>query len=217
VNNQVDDLAGPVVDATSADSVFLFFDVAAAVSMDPDFTGNPWDTLEVLLTTDCGQTFIKTGYKKWGKTLITRPSRVLDEYVPSSSEWRTDSIDLTPFIYHQQFRVVFRNTSNYENNVYIDNINIVKKDVNQTLREKGVLIWPNSFTRQFYIEFSTWQEDLQGVSVYDAAGRLVYLQQPVIRAGNRMTIDLVNEANGVYFVKLFYRQQVRTYKIVKAK
>lgn len=217
VNNQVDDLAGPVVDATSADSVFLFFDIAAAVSMDPDFTGNPWDTLEVLLTTDCGQTFIKTGYKKWGKDLITRPTRVPDEYVPTSSEWRTDSVDLTPFIYHQQFRVVFRNTSNYENNVYIDNINIVKKDVNQSLREKGILIWPNSFTRQFYIEFSAWPEDLQGISVYDAAGRLVYLRQPVNRAGNRMTIDLVNEANGIYFVKLFYRQQVRTYKIVKAK
>lgn len=217
VNDQVDDLAGPVVDATSADSVFLFFDVAAAVSMDPDFQGNPWDTLEVLLTTDCGQTFIPTGYKKWGKTLITKPTRVIDEYQPLAAEWRTDSIDLTPFIYHQQFRVVFRNTSNYENNVYIDNINIVKKDVNRTLREKGILIWPNSFTSQFFIEFSPWPEDLQGITVYDALGRLVYIQQPAIRAGNRVTIDLVNEANGVYFVKLFYRQQVRTYKIVKAK
>lgn len=217
VNNQVDDLLGPVVDATSADSVFLFFDVAAAVSMDPEFQGNPWDTLEVLLTTDCGQTFIHTGYKKWNKTLITKSTRVIDEFVPNSNEWRTDSIDLTPFIYHQQFRVVFRNTSNYENNVYLDHINIVKKDVNQSLREKGILIWPNSFTRQFYIEFSSWPDDLQGITVYDAAGRLVYQQQPVTRAGNRMTIDLVNEANGVYFVKLFYRQQVRTYKIVKAK
>lgn len=217
VNDQVDELAGPVVDATSADSVFLFFDVAAAVATDPDMAGNPWDTLEVLLTTDCGQTFIHTGYKKWGKSLITRPTRVIEEFVPGRNEWRTDSIDLTPFIYHQQFRVVFRNTSNYENNIYLDHIHIVQKDKNRNLRENGILIWPNAFSNHFYIEFDTWPDDLQGLCVYDASGRLVYQRQPVTRAGNRMTIDLVNEANGVYFVKLFYRQQVRTYKIVKVK
>lgn len=217
MNNQVDDLTGPVVDGTSADSVFLFFDVAAAVTSELNMTNNPWDTLEVLVTNDCGQTFIKTGYKKYGSTLITRQQPANGEFIPASNEWRRDSVDLTPFVYHQQFRVVFRNTTNFENNVYIDNINIVKKDQNRDLRENGILIWPNTFSRQFYIEFATWPDDLLGIMVYDASGRQVYQRQPVNHAGNRVTIDLVNEANGLYFVKLFYRQQVRTYKIVKAK
>ncbi len=216
-NGQQDDLLGPVIDATTADSVMLRFDVAAATVTSTGTAGNPWDTLEVLLTTDCGQTYIPTGYKKWGASLITRQSPTGQEFVPTATEWRTDSIDLTPFIYHQPFRVVFRNTSNYENNVYIDDINIVKKDINATLNEQGILIWPNAFSRQFYIEFKTWPEDLRGIAIYDAAGRLVHQVQPVVRSGNRTTIDLVNAANGVYFVKLFYSQQVRTYKIVKAK
>lgn len=216
-NNQVDDLLGPVIDATAVDSVFLRFDVAAASATAVSTPHNPWDTLEVLLTTDCGQTFIKTGYKKWGASLITRQTPTSREFVPNATEWRTDSVDLTPFIYHRKFRVVFRNTSNYENNIYIDDINIVKKDVNKTLQDKGVLIWPNAFTRQFYIEFLTWPEDLKSIAVYDATGRLVQQIQPVVRSGNRTTIDLVNAANGVYFVTLFYSQQVRTYKIVKAK
>lgn len=216
-NNQIDDLLGPVTDATRSDSVFLFFDVAAAVSTPLTTPNNPWDTLEVLLTTDCGKTFIKTGYKRWGASLVTRQAPVAGEFVPGRNEWRTDSIDLTPFIYHNKFRVVFRNTSNYENNIYIDQINIVQKDINKTLRETGILIWPNAFSRQFYIEFATWPDDLQALVIYDAAGRRVYQQQPPNRSGNRLTIDLVNEANGVYFVKLFYRQHVRTYKIVKVK
>ncbi|WP_346317760.1 M43 family zinc metalloprotease [Chitinophaga sp. YIM B06452] len=217
INNQVDDLIGPVIDASLADSVFLSFDVAAAVSTDPATTGNPWDTLEILVTLDCGQTFIPTGYKKWGSTLITRKTPASAEFVPTASEWRRDTVNLTAFVKKQPFRAVFRNTSNYENNVYIDQVNIFKKDANPDLVSRGILIWPNSFSRQFYIEFSAWPEDLKSIAVYDAAGRQVYRQEPVIRSGNRTTIDLVNASNGVYFVTLFYSQQVRTYKIVKAK
>ncbi len=218
VNNQVDDLLGPLVSTAGADSVFLRFDVAAATTTSTTTPSNPWDTLEVLITKDCGATFLPTGYKKWGASLITRQTPIGQEFVPAAAEWRTDSVDLTPFVTGgQEFRVVFRNTSNYENNVYIDDINIVKKDINRILDEKGILIWPNAFTRQFFIEFRTWPQDLKGISVYDAAGRLFYNVQPVVRNGNRTTIDLVNAPNGVYFVKLFYSQQVRTYKIVKAK
>lgn len=216
-NDETDDLLGPVVDASTADSVFLTFDVAAAAATLVTTPANPWDTLEIFVTMDCGKTLIPTGYKKYGSTLITKQSPITTEFIPNANEWRTDSVDLTALVLHKKFRVVFRNTTNYENNVYIDNINITKKDVNSTLRDKGILIWPNAFSRKFYIEFGTWPEDLQGIAIFDAAGRLVYQQQPVIRAGNRVTIDLVNGANGVYFVKLFYTQQVRTYKIVKAK
>lgn len=216
-NNEADDLIGPVVDATGADSVFVGFDVAAAAATALNVTGNAWDTLEVLITLDCGQTFIPTGYKKWGASLVTRKTPTDTEFVPTASEWRRDTVDLTPFVKGQPFRVVFRNTTNYENNVYIDQVNIFKKDVNADLASRGILIWPSPFRSQFYIEFSNWPDDLKGIAVYDAAGRQVYRQQPVIRSGNRATIDLVNAANGVYFVTLFYSQQVRTYKIVKAK
>ncbi|MRG44893.1 T9SS type A sorting domain-containing protein [Chitinophaga sp. SYP-B3965] len=216
-NNETDDLLGPVVDAANADSVFLTFDLAAAIASPAGSTGNPWDTLEVLLTTDCGKTFIPTGYKKWGAALATKPTPTTEEFIPIPGEWRTETVDLTPLVRNKKFRVAFRNTTNYENNVYIDEINITKKDVNSTLRDKGILIWPNPFSRQFFVEFSTWPEDLVGIAIFDAAGRLVYQQQPVTHVGNRVTIDLVNGANGVYFVKLFYTQQVRTYKIVKAK
>ncbi len=126
-NNQVDDLLGPVVDASLADSVFVSFDVAAAVATALNTTGNAWDTLEVMVTLDCGQTFIPTGYKKWGGTLITRRTPTDLEFVPTAGEWRRDTVDLTPFVKKQPFRVVFRNTTNYENNVYIDQVNIFKK------------------------------------------------------------------------------------------
>lgn len=217
VNGQADDLLSPVLNSGNADSVFLFFDVAAAVASPLNAAStNPWDTLEVLITTDCGQTFIPTGYKKWGSTLATRRTPTAEEFIPLASEWRTDSVDLTSFVKQQPFRVVFRNTSNYENNVYIDQVNIVSRNVNADLKADGILLWPSPFSRQFYLEFTTWPEDLSGISVHNVSGRAIWQQQPIVRSGNRVTIDLVNEANGVYFVKLFFKQQqAKTYKIVK--
>ncbi|MGX5818845.1 M43 family zinc metalloprotease [Chitinophaga lutea] len=216
-NDLVDDLISPEVNAAGADSVFLFFDLAAALATAPNTIGNPWDTLEVLVTLDCGQTFLRTGYKKWGATLMTRNTPTTTEFIPAASDWRTDSVDLTALTQGRKFRVAFRNTTNYENNIYLDNINVLKKARNATLSKQGILIWPNPVRDRFLIEFLTWPEDLRAISVFDASGKLVQRSQPVVRSGNRTTIDLVNAPNGVYFVTLFYSKEVRTYKIVKAK
>lgn len=217
VNHATDDLLGPLMSPPGSDSVKLIFDIAAATTTPVNTPDNMWDTLEVLLTFDCGVTFEPTGYKKWGETLITRRTPADAEFYPAAGEWRKDTVELTHIVKGRPFRVAFRNTSNWENNVYLDNIQLLTSPVHPDLREKGILIWPNAFSERFFIEFLQWPEDLRGIAVFDAMGRQVYRRESLQRSGNRVTIDLVNAANGVYFVKLFYSQQVRTYKIVKAK
>ncbi|MEC5145404.1 M43 family zinc metalloprotease [Chitinophaga sp. 212800010-3] len=217
VNGQVDDLITPVVDPQQADSVFLFFDVAAAVYSDPTTPGNLWDTLKVIVTTDCRQTG-QILYSKWGPNLITHPGALHTEFVPTASEWRRDSVDLTATIRKGKFQVAFRNISNSENNIYIDNIKIVGKAVNPTLKEKGVLVNPNPTDGQVWVTFYQLPEDLVQVSVYNVQGQLVMSKPPAdIGAGNRMTFNLVNEPNGVYFVKLIYRNRANTIKIMKVR
>ena len=58
---RIDELYSPQVTYAGVDSVTLSFDVAAAATTD----GSPTDTLEVLITKDCGNTFTSV-YKKWG-------------------------------------------------------------------------------------------------------------------------------------------------------
>ncbi|RAJ08404.1 putative secreted protein (Por secretion system target) [Chitinophaga skermanii] len=214
-NDQVDDLLSPRFQGNNDDSVLLYFDLAAAVVSPTSTINNLWDTLEVLVTTDCGQTFIPTGYKKWGASLITRPTPFNGNFVPTSNEWRRDTVNLTPFTKNKDFRVVFRSTANYENNIYLDNIHIVQKEVNKNLREKGILLIPNPFQQTFYIVFYQIPEDLETVAVYDVSGRQVTQKSATELVNNKLTFDLVNAPNGVYFVKLFYKNKVKTYKLVK--
>ncbi|MFY0255893.1 M43 family zinc metalloprotease [Chitinophaga sp. 30R24] len=216
-NDQTDDLITPVIDPQNADSVFLFFDVAAAVYTDPAATGNVWDTLQVLVTTDCRETG-QILYTKWGPNLITHPTALHTEFVPAANEWRRDSVDLTGAIHKGKFQVAFRNISNSENNIYIDNIQIVAKSINATLREKGFLVNPNPTKGQVWITFYEIPPDLIQVAIYNTLGQLI-MSQPLanIGAGNRMTFNLVNEPNGVYFVKLIYRNRANTIKLMKVR
>ncbi|HVI48786.1 MAG TPA: M43 family zinc metalloprotease [Chitinophaga sp.] len=217
VNNQADDLITPVIDPQGHDSVFLFFDVAAAVYSDPGTPGNAWDTLKVLVSTDCLQTGQEL-YSKWGQQLVTHQGPVTTEFVPTASEWRRDSVDLTAAIRKGKFQVAFRNISNSENNIYIDNIKIVTKDINPELRKAGVLVYPNPSSGIVWVTFYEIPADLEQVSVYNTAGQLI-ASQPAgsISSNNRMTFNLVNEPNGVYFVKLIYRNRANTIKLMKVR
>lgn len=216
-NDQADDLITPVIDPQAHDSVFLFFDVAAAVYTDPASVGNAWDTLKILVTSDCRQTG-EIVYAKWGPNLITHPTALTTEFIPAANEWRRDSVDLTAVIHKARFQVAFRNISNSENNIYIDNIRIVSKEVNPTLKEKGVLINPNPTDGIVWVTFYEVPTDLQRVAIYNAQGQFL-MSQPAtaIGAGNRMTFNLVNEPNGVYFVKLIYRNRANTIKLMKVR
>ncbi len=97
-NGPKDYLRFPLVNIGTADSAFLSFQVAAAVQTDPSAAGNVWDTLQVLVSTDCGNTYTSL-YKKWGNSLITRKTAITTFFCAyCSAEWRKDSVDLTAYI-----------------------------------------------------------------------------------------------------------------------
>ena len=152
-NRPKDYLRFPLVNIATADSAFLSFQVAAAVQTDPSAAGNVWDTLQVLVSTDCGNTYTSL-YKKWGNSLITRKTAVTQSFVPTSTEWRKDSIDLTAYVGTGPIMLAFLNSSGFENNIYLDDINVYKVAINPNLRARGVLITPNptsgALTVQFY-------------------------------------------------------------------
>ncbi len=213
-NDAIDDILSPTFDPAGHDSIFLFFDVAAGASSSLNSL-EPWDSLQVFTTSDCGQT-LDNVYNRGGANLLTRKQPSIIEFVPTAAEWRRDSVNLTPMIKNGRFRVVFRNISNAENNIYLDNINIVTKNTLPYLKEKGITIGPVPVANQLYITFLEIPNDLDYIAIYNTLGQLV-AKQPgsSINNGNRFIFDLVNEPNGIYFVKLIYRNNVKTIKITK--
>jgi len=69
---------------------------------------------------------------------------------------------------------------------------------------------------QLFITFLETPKDLDYIAIYNTLGQLV-TKQPgsSVNSSNRFIFDLVNEPNGIYFVKLIYRNNVKTIKITK--
>ncbi len=93
------------------------------------------DTLRVDISTDCGQTFKPTGYKKWNIALTTalRTYQSLPDYGPritAATDWRRDTIDLSAYkggVVQLRF-VHIAPTVFVTNTLYLDNFQFVNHE-----------------------------------------------------------------------------------------
>lgn len=101
------------------------------------------DTLEIWVSDDCGASF-QMVYRKGGTELSTTPDDVQELFVPSSAEWRTDSIDLSSFTGSQKLQIAFRNKGRYGNALYLDNVRMGNPLSRQkTQYAQNFQVWPN--------------------------------------------------------------------------
>jgi hypothetical protein len=213
VNGQKDDLYTPQLTYTGVDSVSLSFDVAAITYSYPGTTTIPLDTLEVLVTKDCGATFTSV-YKKWGHELQTvndpNSAQPVEFFPTGPTSWRTESMDLTGLAAgNGPLQVVFRNTSNFENNIFIDNVNVKTRTLPARLKNDGFLILPNPFKDQFTVWHYLQPTDLRYITVYNSAGQLVWRKDFSGDADKQVSIDLSTRSAGVYVVHLGYNDANR--------
>lgn len=220
-----DDLSSPLIKVAALDSAYISFDIAHTASIFPGSTEIPMDTLEVLLSADCGATF-RSVYKKWGIELQTTgtPNQPLlydrdnDEigFVPLSRYWRKEFIDVTQFIPSgSSFQVIFRNTSNADNNTFLDNINITTISLPEKLKSQGYLIYPNPFSGSFELRHLVAPTNLKGLFIVNGLGQVVYQRSYSGNASNSIRVDLSNLSNGVYTLQLVYTDKVVTERVVK--
>ena len=199
LTGRIDELYSPQVTYSGVDSVTLSFDVAAAALTD----GSPTDTLEVLVTKDCGSTFTSV-YKKWGTDLQTVDQPTADFTPVSSSQWRTETIDLTSIVPTGPTQIVFRNTNNNKNNIYIDNVNLKTRTLPGRLKREGVIILPNPFSDKFTVWHYQTPTKLKFISVFNSIGQLVWSKQYNSDAQKQELVDLSTRSSGVYIVRLGY-------------
>jgi hypothetical protein len=204
---QKDLLYTPVLGFTGVDSIKLSFDVAATTRNYPGSTNIGLDTLEVFVSRDCGNTFTSI-YKKWGSQLQTvgdANSPQTAEFVPNGpSQWRTEKINLTSYAPNGPLQVIFRNTNNMQNNIYIDNVNFSTVTLPARLKAEGVIITPTPFAEQFNIWFVQAPTDLRYVDVFNSAGQLIWKKEYNGATSNIINVSLSGLAAGIYVVKLGY-------------
>lgn len=113
----VDDMISPGISLIGYTNPQLQFDVAYA-----RYNALRSDTLEIFVSADCGATWTSV-YEKGGTVLSTVPDQVTP-FIPTNSQWRTETINLSAYANSGALLIRFRNENRHGNNTWIDNINL---------------------------------------------------------------------------------------------
>jgi hypothetical protein len=212
-----DDIITPAVDLTSGSNPEMTFEVAYQLYTDPNDATPYSDTLEVLISTDCGATWTSIYRKESVALTTTTPTFSTTSFVPTSSQWRMETINLSAYSTSASAKFMIRGICDYENQMYIDDINIksaVVTGIDNLSNNSNVNIFPNPATDVINV-LITSIEDVTEIVVLNIIGEVIYNNKNVTSRINK--VDMSQQANGVYFVKVKSGDKIITEKVILAK
>ncbi len=203
-----DDIQTARYDFSFLTSAQLYFDVAYGF-YDNTYT----DTLEVLVSTDCGLNYTSV-YSKGGTTLAsTTGTFTTAVFVPTSTQWRSDTVNLNAFIGSPRVMVLFKNHGWYGQALYIDNINITAPNIGISEHDvaQQVQVYPNPNAGTFSLNLNMAEKKDYDLVLNDVLGR-VLLQEKINSNNGTKTFNLKDK--GVYFIHVIEGNTKLTKKII---
>lgn len=193
----IDEFDMPSVNLTTQNNPQLKFWVAYALYSASGYS----DTLEVLISTNCGSTWTSI-YKKFGTALTTAPNSQI-AFVPTASQWRQETVSLAPYSSASSAIVRFRGICDYENNLYIDNINIQGLvGINENAESAGFQIFPNPSNGVINLIIPETISGIVYVNVLNATGSAVMSYRANTNESRQITFDLSDKAKGIYLFEI---------------
>lgn len=210
----IDELEMPALDLTTVSGPQLTFQVAYKLYTNPATSPNYSDTLEVLISTDCGNTYSSI-YKKFGTNLpTTTPVYANSAFTPTSSQWRMESVSLISFASSQNAIIKFRNISDYENFLYLDDINISgTTGIKSNTVAKLIDAYPNPNNGVFNIAIKNNSVRAANIYVTNALGEMVFNTENKIIDGV-YKLDLSSFGPGIYFLKVENEGSIYQSKVI---
>ena len=114
----VDEMWTPKYNFTGVSTATMTFDVAYC-----RYNATYFDSLIVYVSTNCGSTWSRV-YAKGGTVLATAPDNATTTFIPTATQWRTETVSMTPYAGLANVMVKFQNKSGWGQMLYLDNINI---------------------------------------------------------------------------------------------
>jgi hypothetical protein len=159
------------------------------------------DKLEVMYSTDCGASWHGI-YNEAGTVLASGNPDTAGYWVPwSNSQWHHKTADLTGAVGNSNVFVKFKGTSNFGNNMFVDNVNV---NTNLTTGIENINVsnefnvYPNPSNGEFNLEMNiTGQKDVT-ITITNSLGAIVktYILNKI--SSGIIPLDLSNEARGSY-------------------
>lgn len=186
----------------------LYFDIAHA-----PYSVTYKDSLFVEVYTDCDPTGSRI-YSKGYTSLATAPNQT-GVFVPTSTQWRTDTINLDTLAGDPSMRFRWIVKSGYGNMIYLDNINLTGglTGTNMLETDLNVNMYPNPTNGNVNVEVSTFEKGDIIVTVYDVTGKTV--KETTVNASMRtlISMDVSSLGAGIYVLKIEQNGKVKTERL----
>ncbi|MBA3679892.1 MAG: T9SS type A sorting domain-containing protein [Bacteroidetes bacterium] len=201
VIGDADDLYLPPTDLTAMTAPVLGFDVAYTY-----YTASPNnenDKLEVKASIDCGANWT-TVFSQAGTVLATAPLTTA-AFIPTATQWKSVLVNMSAYASNPNLLVKFVATSDYGNNMYVDNINLTQANptaikANAT-NEVSFEVYPNPTKGETNLNITAVVEGKANVTVLNALGQIVLNKQVDLNVGvNAIQLDATQFASGLYNV-----------------
>ncbi|MEG2070735.1 MAG: T9SS type A sorting domain-containing protein [Bacteroidales bacterium] len=164
------------------------------------------DKLQVLLSTNCGVSW-STVYNKGGAALATAPASNAS-FVPTNSQWRTETVALTPYASAEDVLIKFKAISNNGNNIWLDHIVVANGTGIENNDLAGeISIYPNPAIDKVYIKSDVTINQIDIVSIQ---GQVISSEQVI---NNEINVNTL--ATGVYMLRIYTEQGIAIKKFVK--
>jgi len=173
------------------------------------------DKLEIVYSTNCGGTWTSV-WSSMGADLATHEATTA-QFVPAADDWKLKSIDMSGV--PTGAILAFRATSDYGNNLYIDDVNLrsgiptgVRGNV---VAAQQISLFPNPATASATLEFTLSSSSKVVVSVLDALGRTVsVIADATLQQGaQRFTVPTSALAAGVYNIAIRTEEGLSTRRL----
>lgn len=171
---------------------------------------NTNDRLQMFISTNCGRTWTPR-YTKTGSTLATTTGFVSSTFIPTASQWRTETVNVTPLIGNGSALIKFVVTDSSGGNIYLDDINIVNAPVgieDVVFDEQLTQVFPNPGSDDAQIAYTLNVASEVQIAIYDITGKqLGFVSRGLQPAGDHSAFvhELLRGQTpkpGVYLIRL---------------
>jgi hypothetical protein len=175
------------------------------------------DTLKVLYTNNCGQTW-NTLWNKGGNQLSTTGMTMNVNFIPTTEQWKRDSIDLSSLIGENEVQFAFLSKSGAGNNVYLDDINVIQDLVGLDeldVQKKLFTVFPNPAENgKVNFRFHKLSKENFEVRIFNVLGQEVFKTSQNSNSKENYSIQLSNNPKGIFWIEIVEGNKKFTEKIV---
>lgn len=212
-SGQIDIMTLPPMSFASATAASISFDVAYC-----GYTANSpeSDKLEVQYSTNCGTSWTNV-YSKAGNVLKTKATQTASFIPASSSEWRHESVNLPAAIGQSSILFRFKGTSDFGNNLYVDNINFSQSGVGiqENQMVNTINVYPNPMTNYAIVDFNLAEANKVSIVLVNTIGQVIFSEElGKLNAGTQnYSLDAASLSNGLYFLNIKIGSNTVTKKV----